>query len=439
MIPWRAFQKIFNKYDTSDNSLTRTTIFGLLVLAIGLSTTLILAEAEIPSPLKQFQQSIPIEEIQCRDTRILMSSPSGRPACVYDSSVGILEQRGFIKVITANRAEAETDGKQTTFALRNENVLLPIQNESGVEAIHVPGKGKITYADIPPLSNSGGFWYPVTIEQAEEIMERVAATTDRNLRLSATPHPYLPDHAYYNVPYTACYYMDDGYCLLKSRFLVSYDSSSHVTSIDYRLDVRIWDADDQLDLLKNLAGEIDFDVKREVMSTVHAAVYAADGGELRAHIVFSDGGTWTEVEINGWSNEFDWPELMSDHELSKIANEFTTRHVDLIDPEECRYFVQNDSVVQDQNTDDETLVLSQTRDVFSYKYMNGGIPVLRVVVGWCEDPWFRGEQPTTYTALYGNIDRLTGTVVYFEPLDFLVDDWIDKIDLPDKHKVIFGK
>ena len=315
----------------------------------------------------------------------------------------------------------------------------PVASRQGVEAVHVPGKGKITYADIPPLSNSGGFWYPVTIEQAEEIMGRVAATADRNLRLSATPHPYLLGYAHYNVPHKACYYINDDYCLLKSRFLVSYDSSSHVKSIDYYLKVRIWDADDKLDLLKNLADEIDFDVKREETSTVHAAVYAADGGKLSAYTWFDEGGTWTGVEINGWSNEFDWPELMSDHELSKIANEFTTRHVDLIDPEECRYFVQNDSVVQDQNTDDGALVLSQTKDVFSYKYMNGGIPVLRVVVGWCEDPWFRGEQPTIYTALYGNIDRLTGTVVYFEPLTFLVDDWIDKIDLPDKHKVIFGK
>ena len=95
--------------------MTGTIIFVLLVLSTGLSATSALAEAEIPSPLKQFQQGIPIEETQCRDARTLMSSPSGRPACVYDISVSILEQRGFIKVVTTDRAELKTGDEQTTF------------------------------------------------------------------------------------------------------------------------------------------------------------------------------------------------------------------------------------------------------------------------------------------------------------------------------------
>ena len=99
--------------------MTGTIIFVLLVLTTGLSATSALAEAEIPSPLKQFQQGIPIEETQCRDARTLMSSPSGRPACVYDISVSILEQRGFIKVATTDRAELKTGDEQTTFTYHN--------------------------------------------------------------------------------------------------------------------------------------------------------------------------------------------------------------------------------------------------------------------------------------------------------------------------------
>ena len=112
-------QKILNRHGTSDDLMIRTTIFGLLVLTIGLGTIFVLAETEMPSPLKQFQQGITIEEIQCRDARILMSSPSGRPACVYDISVSILEQRGFVKVVTTDRVESKTDGERTTFTYHN--------------------------------------------------------------------------------------------------------------------------------------------------------------------------------------------------------------------------------------------------------------------------------------------------------------------------------
>ena len=68
--------------------------------------------------------------------------------------------------------------------------------------------------------------------------------------------------------------------------------------------------------------------------------------------------------------------------------------------------------------------------------MNGRIPALRVAVGSCKDPLLSGMQPPECVSLHADMDRLTGKVVYFEQLWFLVDDWIREVDLPDKYKMI---
>ena len=69
------------------------TMLGLF-LAIGLFT--IPAFAEIDTPYKQFNEGIPLEQIQCRDSKILMETSRGTPACVNENSVEKLEKKlGF--------------------------------------------------------------------------------------------------------------------------------------------------------------------------------------------------------------------------------------------------------------------------------------------------------------------------------------------------------
>lgn len=51
-----------------------------------------------PSPLAQHNSGIPIDEIQCRDSRVLMESPGGVPACLYEKSAEALQQRGWVPV-----------------------------------------------------------------------------------------------------------------------------------------------------------------------------------------------------------------------------------------------------------------------------------------------------------------------------------------------------
>ena len=86
--------------------MTTKTMLGLVVLAIGLST--IPAFAEIDTPYQQFGNGTPINEIQCRDGKILMESPRNTPACVNESSVEILENKGFILVDVVSVVKLET-------------------------------------------------------------------------------------------------------------------------------------------------------------------------------------------------------------------------------------------------------------------------------------------------------------------------------------------
>ncbi len=77
----------------------------LIVAAVTLAGTVHAASAEAPSPNQQLRDGTPISEITCNDGRVLMASPSGRPACVFESSVEILLDRGFISVVKPIHAD----------------------------------------------------------------------------------------------------------------------------------------------------------------------------------------------------------------------------------------------------------------------------------------------------------------------------------------------
>ena len=93
-------------------------MLGFVLAAIVLSGTMFVADAEkimssvpdtitmissplvptmemIPSPFQQVRNGVPADEVVCSYGRILMTSPSVVPACVFAGSVEMLEQRGF--------------------------------------------------------------------------------------------------------------------------------------------------------------------------------------------------------------------------------------------------------------------------------------------------------------------------------------------------------
>ncbi len=92
-----------------------TTSILLAVIAIGLSAIPALAETEILSPFKQYSSGIPINEIQCNGSKILMESPRNTPACVTENSVDRLLQIGFnVIAITVDSTNMDVEEPDST-------------------------------------------------------------------------------------------------------------------------------------------------------------------------------------------------------------------------------------------------------------------------------------------------------------------------------------
>ena len=74
--------------------MTRKTIIGLLSILVITSTSSPIY-AEFMSPLKQINDGIANDMIQCNTGKVLVESSSGKAACVYDSTAKKLENRGW--------------------------------------------------------------------------------------------------------------------------------------------------------------------------------------------------------------------------------------------------------------------------------------------------------------------------------------------------------
>ncbi|RNJ79866.1 MAG: hypothetical protein EB829_01315, partial [Nitrosopumilus sp. H8] len=72
--------------------------YALTLLALATLWLAGASEAYAISPYAQFESGVPLEEIQCTDEKVLLESPRGTPACVRESSVEKLVQRGFVLV-----------------------------------------------------------------------------------------------------------------------------------------------------------------------------------------------------------------------------------------------------------------------------------------------------------------------------------------------------
>ena len=76
--------------------MLKTIMLGLVLTAIALSGTMSAASAETaPSPLQQVRDGVMVNKVVCYDDRVLILSPSGMPACVFEESVLELETRWF--------------------------------------------------------------------------------------------------------------------------------------------------------------------------------------------------------------------------------------------------------------------------------------------------------------------------------------------------------
>ena len=89
--------------------MTTKTMLGLIVMAIGLMTTPAFAQTD--TPYKQFNEGIPINQIQCSDSKILLESARNSPACVNEISVEKFLDRGFTRVVLKDIVDSDVKTK----------------------------------------------------------------------------------------------------------------------------------------------------------------------------------------------------------------------------------------------------------------------------------------------------------------------------------------
>ena len=96
-------------------------ICGLaLFLAVGI---LIPAFAEVPSPLQQLRDDTPMDQIQCKDGKILLQK-NNRPACVGPDASIILMQRGYSLVMPVSEASVQpANGQKDGIPQRSQNII----------------------------------------------------------------------------------------------------------------------------------------------------------------------------------------------------------------------------------------------------------------------------------------------------------------------------
>ena len=112
-------------------------IFALVLAAVALSGAVSVASAEtVPSPLQQVRNGVMASEIVCSNDRVLVASPSGMPACIFEESVLELETRGF-----------EFIGEPFD--------MFPIKSTDSHGSVSAPGLGPRPVVNMSSLPNVG--------------------------------------------------------------------------------------------------------------------------------------------------------------------------------------------------------------------------------------------------------------------------------------------
>ncbi len=153
----------------------KTVLFGSLIVAmILLFGDVAFAQADAKPPLQQVRDGVPFTEIMCSDSRVLMATPSGSPACVFASSVGDLEARGFIPLGAAPAGHPE-DPTSETQAERAAAASIAVTILDG-EPSAIPSKVSSAnnafaidmYRQLPDGSNA--FFSPLSIYMAVSML-----------------------------------------------------------------------------------------------------------------------------------------------------------------------------------------------------------------------------------------------------------------------------
>ena len=172
-------------------------MLGLVLATVALSGVMSVTSAEtVLTPLQQVRDGVMVSEIVCSEDRVLMVSPSGSPACVFEESVPELKTRWM-----------------ATDTMDHDNILLPYDSDLKDTKNQIPTNktttGNMNNVDmgetpknIPTSDNSINYDAELmSILEKDLIFTNKTRETDPNKLYSLLSHKVTLEWPIYNVTY----------------------------------------------------------------------------------------------------------------------------------------------------------------------------------------------------------------------------------------------
>ena len=335
------------------------------VLFVGMMIIPAYAES---SPREQLKDGIPINQIQCSEKKTLIQSPVGKPACVFDPTLERLLVRGWsiIQVESTPEPQGISDIteplEKPAEPLDTPQIKSPAESspENGIMYLESDGSKTLKYA--PQLPDPDAVWFPMSLADAEIIMQRMVKANDdkiifMNLSTSSLPcltsgqcripeeginmlRPSLENTEIYE------YYTEKG-----GAFALKKEDTNPDTSFDigapYAVRAIVYHLPEYISYDQREAFITSFMDKSGFYNSVisnsfkGAVVY---GGIQIVYVddwIGFDNKPSTRISFSGWTNNAEslYSSALSGAELERRAHEFAKKRIHLIAPELCESFM----------------------------------------------------------------------------------------------------
>ena len=405
------------------------------------------AYAEIASPYEQLKSGVPLYEIQCEYQKILLESPrNNKPVCVKSDTADILVERGWfmIKIFdempTAELPVDELHIATTINQTENSSYAVsdPVQTET-----YYPHLGdryvinSIDLSGIKPLPE--GVYLPTTIENYERIMQKILDGIDDKLilpnsegpRYDYTLEPAPGGSRGHKMNYT--YYTEKGNIISpfgSDRIELIILEPDEIFRSDY-LDKKMSEYDsldqkDELAFAKSLTAGPEKFIQNFVEKSGLPRIVRMNSDFDRSHIYLENG----EIDMRmQWNNVYMYF-------LYKEEPHFTPLSKDMMRQLMYQFAIDNAHVIDRERCDNLDVLYDSKDDIRKVRvaYYQAGIPIWKADIGTCDaissfDPNF--IYPTSISYIF--MEGITGEIGWFS--NELIDDWIDKINIPEHAKV----
>ncbi len=406
------------------------------------------AYAEIASPYEQLKSGVPLYEIQCEYQKILLESPrNNKPVCVKSDTADILVERGWYMIKIFDELPVDELPPDSTLPVATTNN----QTESSSDVVSVPvqtetyyphhrdryiigsSSGGIDLSVIEPLPE--GVYLPTTIENYERIMQKILDGIDDKLILPNSEGPrydytldIIPGYPETGTKLNYTYYTEQGNIIRPLRstqielIILEPDEIFRSDYLDKKMsEYYSLDQKDELAFAKDLiAGPEEF-IQNFVEKSGLPRIVNMNPDFDRSLITLENGQIEMRMEWDNVYMYFVYEEEPPFHSLSKntmrqLMHQFAIDNVHVIDRERCDNLVLYDK--------DDIRNIGITTDL-------AGIPLWKAHVGTCDGSIYKHHTKYVYVSMEG----ITGEIGWFSGRTPVIDDWIDKINIPEHAKV----